>query len=85
MDPVNFDRKECCEVFCERLARKGQSTQREDNIDIGRMVNWRRLRKVGEMPDRMGGFERVLPGGRWQDLEKAVEGRFNPNVRYLDN
>lgn len=86
IDPPNFDRQECCEVFTERLARKGMpTTPKEDNIDIARILRFKPIRKVGEMPEKMGLFERVAPEKRSQELEKMVEAKFNPNIRYLDN
>lgn len=56
----------------------------EDNVDIGRMLKWKELRKIGEMPKKMGLFERVAPGERSVGLEAMVKARYNPNVRYAD-
>lgn len=61
------------------------ATPHEDNIDIARILRFRPLRRVGELPKKMGLFERVAPEKRTEELERLVEAKFNPNIRYLDN
>ena len=70
----------------ERLQRKSNAPYNsiEDNIDIGRILKWKPLRKIGEMPAKMGLFERVAPEEKSSSLERLVSIKYNPNIRYAD-
>ena len=42
--------------MAERLSGKGKVTPEEDLIAIARVLRYKKIRKIGEMPENMGLF-----------------------------
>lgn len=65
VDPPQFNKKELIDVLSERIAvlegGKRKLTRQDDLIDIGRILNNKKIRKIGEMPQKIGLFEMVAP------------------------
>lgn len=64
VDPPDFDKAELLDVFSERIAQISAGkkiTVDEDLIGLARILRYQPIRRVGEMPAKMGLFERVAP------------------------
>lgn len=57
VDPIDFNKQELLDIMAERLKINGRKfSNEEDNIDIARVVRYKRIRKIGEVPDKIGLF-----------------------------
>lgn len=64
VDPPQFDKKEMIEVFNERInsiTNKKKITADEDLIGLARILKYKPIRKIGQIPSKMGLFEVVAP------------------------
>ena len=78
VDPPNFDKAEFLDVVSERLSlmeNKKKITAEDDLIAIARLLKYKPLRKLGEIPEKMGLFEMVAPSNTSMDLEKLIKSK----------
>jgi hypothetical protein len=84
VDPVDFDRKRLFEVLERRIQDdfKGGAVQgsqqggrKQMNRDLTYILNGRVPRKYGEMPARMGNFERIAPSASCEGYMKLIGGQ----------
>jgi len=69
IDPPDFDKEQLIDIMNERLtSNKKKFTAEEDLIAIARIMKYKKLRKIGEMPEQMGLFEMIAPGKLSCDL-----------------
>jgi len=69
VDPLDFDRKRLFEVLERRInedfkgggIQTGATSKKNMNRDLTYILNGRLPRKYGEMPLKMGNFERIAP------------------------
>lgn len=64
VDPPDFDKKELLDVLSERLQAlsAGKKISVEDDLmGLARILKYKPIRKIGEMPEKLGLFERVAP------------------------
>ena len=79
VDPPNFDKESLLDVMSERLSGKKKITPEEDLIAIARILNYKPVRKFGEMPENIGLFEMIAPSKLSTDLERQIKGRSGAN------
>lgn len=81
VDPINFDRQRMLEVLDRRIREeqgmKSQiSTQNNSKLQLNRDLNYilrgKQIRKYGEMPAFLGGFERIAPSETFDKIMKVV-------------
>lgn len=83
MDPIDFDRKRLFEVLERRIAEDfkgggistGQASKKLMNRDLTYILNGRVPRRYGEMPRRMGNFERIAPSPMCEQYLKLIGGQ----------
>jgi len=83
LEPVDFDRKRLFEVLERRInedfkggvMQSGASNKRLMNRDLTYILNGRVPRRYGEMPARMGNFERIAPSPQCEQYLKMVGGQ----------
>lgn len=85
MDPVDFDRKRLFEVLERRIHddfknggnvnQSGATSKRQMNRDLTYILNGRVPRKYGEMPSRLGNFERIAPSPQCEQYLKIIGGQ----------
>jgi tubulin polyglutamylase TTLL5 len=85
MDATDFDRKRLFEVLERRINEDfrgngipnggGQNQKRLMNRDLTYILNGRVPRKYGEMPHRMGNFERIAPSPQCDQYLKLIGGQ----------
>jgi len=68
IDPPDFDKEQLLDIMADRLSGRGKITPEEDLIAIARVLRYKKIRKIGEMPENMGLFERVAPCQMSSDL-----------------
>ncbi len=79
VDPPNFDKDQLLDIMGERLAGKKKVTPEEDLIAIARVLKYKPLRKLGEIPENIGLFEMIAPSKLSTDLERQIKGRSGAN------
>jgi tubulin polyglutamylase TTLL5 len=79
VDPPNFDKEQLLDIMGERLAGKKKVTPEEDLIAIARVLKYKPLRKLGEIPESVGLFEMIAPSKLSNDLERQIKGRSGSN------
>lgn len=79
IDPPDFDKEQLLDIMADRLSGRGKITPEEDLIAIARVLRYKKIRKIGEMPENMGLFERVAPCQMSTDLEKQIKTRSGAN------
>lgn len=79
MDPPNFDKEQLLDIMAERLLGKKKITPEEDLIAIARVLNYKPIRKLGEVPENIGLFEMIAPSKLSTDLERQIKGRSGAN------
>jgi hypothetical protein len=83
MDPIDFDRKRLFEVLERRIAEDfkgggistGQASKKLMNRDLTYILNGKVPRKYGEMPRRLGNFERIAPSSMCEQYLKLIGGQ----------
>lgn len=79
VEPMAFDRKALSEAL-QRRARKagaGSGGRQQLDVDLHAILKGRPMRKYGEMPEKMGNYERIAPGDAWDHLVKSRSLLFN--------
>lgn len=85
IDPPDFDKEQLLDVLSERLAGKRKITPEEDLIAIARVLRYKKLRRVGELPENLGLFEVLAPCKLSSDLERLIKGKAGANnLRNID-
>jgi hypothetical protein len=56
VDPPNFDKEQLLDIMSERLSGKKKITPEEDLIAIARVLKYKPVRKLGEIPENIGLF-----------------------------
>lgn len=83
LDPIDFDRKRLFEILERRVHEDfnkvtGQVTdlaKRQMNRDLTYILHEKVPRNYGEMPKRMGDYERIAPSEKSEALLKLVGGQ----------
>jgi tubulin polyglutamylase TTLL5 len=85
MDPLDFDRKRLFEVLERRINEDfrgngipnggGLNQKRLMNRDLTYILNGRVPRRYGELPTRMGNFERLAPSPQCEQYLKLIGGQ----------
>ena len=83
MDPIDFDRKRLFEVLERRINEDfkgggiatGQASKKLMNRDLTYILNGRVPRKYGEMPRKLGNFERIAPSPLSEQYLKLIGGQ----------
>ena len=63
----------------ERLSARRKITPEEDLVALARVLRYKKVRRVGEMPEKMGLFEMVAPSPLSTDLERMIKHRSGAN------
>mmetsp|Transcript_147702 Transcript_147702/g.472592 ORF Transcript_147702/g.472592 Transcript_147702/m.472592 type:complete len:1461 (+) Transcript_147702:97-4479(+) len=81
VDPVAFDRRRLAEALqrrCERKAASGAAGSRQQlDIDLHSILSGEAPRKFGDMPKRLGKYERIAPGEAYDSVAKMRSALFN--------
>ncbi len=90
VDPVPFDRMRLLEVLERRIREEqGQkstlNTQNNSKLQLNRDLNYilhgKPLRKFGEMPKKLGDFERIAPSDHSERLIKLINSYKLPTAK----
>ncbi len=89
VNPPAFSKEETINVMQERLSpefrnykngQKGANVDEEDLVHLARILKYQKLRKYGEMPEKIGLFEMVAPSPMSKDLEKLIKSKSGINA-----
>ncbi len=89
VNPPAFSKEEAINVMNERLSpefrnykkgQKGANVDEEDLVHLARILKYQKLRKYGEMPEKIGLFEMVAPSPMSKDLEKLIKSKSGINA-----
>jgi len=70
VEPVEFDRRKLAHVLHRHLDKKNTGRQQLD-IDLHAILGGRNPRQHGEMPEKMGDYERIAPGEQCDGILRA--------------
>ena len=79
VDPVDFDKEALLDIMAERLSSRRKVTPEDDLVSLGRVFRYQKVRKIGEIPEKMGLFEMIAPSPLSTDLEKQIKHRSGAN------
>lgn len=72
VDPLPINQRALVDVCARRLSRRKEVSDRSSGTileqDLRRIMNGRLPRGYGELPTRLGGFERIAPGSEYDQL-----------------
>ncbi|CAE8693191.1 unnamed protein product, partial [Polarella glacialis] len=84
VDPMQFDRRKLAEVLHRRVERKaatGATGGRQQlDVDLHAILKGQAPRKYGEMPRRLGNYDRIAPGEMWDSMVRNRGLLFNKTV-----
>merc|ERR1712032_1569906 len=85
VDPLEFDRRRLAEVLHRRLEKKattGAAGGRQQlDIDCHAVLKGREPRKYGEMPMRLGNYERIAPSEVCESIMRVKSQMFNRQMQ----
>lgn len=62
-----------------KKGQKGGNVEEEDLVHLARILKYKRMRKYGEMPEKIGLFEMVAPSPVSVELEKLIKSKSGVN------
>lgn len=83
VNPLHFDRQRLVEVLerrikeeqgCKSKINTMNNSKAQFNRDISYILRGQTLRKVGEMPERIGNYERIAPSEKSDKYTKLIQG-----------
>jgi len=77
ISPMPFNRQKLIKVLERRVAelQKGNvGSVSQLNVDVAEALDGCKVRRYGEMPEKMGNFERVAPSALLEQLQKVMKG-----------
>ena len=77
INPLPFNRKKMIKVLERRVGelQKGNvGSVSQLNADVGEILDGCKVRRYGEMPEKLGQFERVAPSPLLEQLQKVMKG-----------
>lgn len=77
VNPLPFNRKKMIKVLERRVGelQKGNvGSVSQLNADVGEILDGCKVRRYGEMPEKLGQFERVAPSPLLEQLQKVMKG-----------
>lgn len=81
VEPMEFDRRSFAEVLHRRVEKKsatGSAAGRQQlDLDLHAILKGQVPRKYGEMPKKMGNYERIAPSEAWDNMVKSRSLLFN--------